>query len=213
MKIQEAATKIISCWEHTGHYDCHGDGAYGLIGWEGGQLVSLLEHYEAEGGKLDFTPQQYNPLTAKLEPELNERAKDPLMQQVQREQAYHYMASAIRHQWEYYRFQTALGQLIICDIGVNSGIWNFYVLHCGADLESDPEDRVIRKVMAYRQAALKKYGVWQQYEGIQRRWEFYEGLLANVGVGRWGKSPLVMMTVNGVKLKFGDHDLIEPLAA
>lgn len=211
MKIQEAATKIISCWEHTGHYDCHGDGAYGLIGWEGGQLVSLLEHYEAEGGKLDFTPPQYNPLTAKLEPELNERAKDPLMQQVQREQASHYMTSAIRHQQQFYPFATPLGQLILCDIGVNSGIWNFYVAHAG-NFAGEDEASVINAVMTYRKAALKRYGIWQQYKGIQRRWEFYEGLLANVGVGRWGKSPLVMMTVNGVKLKFSDHE-IEPLAA
>ena len=34
MKTQKAATKIISAWEHSGHYDCHGDGAYGLIGWQ-----------------------------------------------------------------------------------------------------------------------------------------------------------------------------------
>ena len=38
MKIQKAATKIISAWEHSGHYDCHGDGAYGLIGWQGHDL-------------------------------------------------------------------------------------------------------------------------------------------------------------------------------
>lgn len=213
MKIQDAATRIISAWEHTGHYDCHGDGAYGLIGWEGGQLVSLLEHYEAEGGMLAFTARQYNPLTAKLEPELNEIAKDRLMQSVQRVQAWHYMTSAIKHQWEYYPFKTAIGQLIICDIGVNSGIWNNYVLHCGADFESDPEDRVIRKVMAYRQAALNRYGIWQQYKGIRRRWQFYQDLLDSQGtIPSWPAWPLDgHLTVNGVKIEL--DEAIEPLTS
>ena len=206
MKIQEAATLIVSAWEHTGHYDCHGDGAYGLIGWERGQLVSLLEHYEAEGGTLSFTPQQYNPLTAKLEPELNEVAKDPRMRSVQLAQAHHYMTSAIKHQWEYFPFKSAIGQLIICDIGVNSGIWNNYVKHAG-DFAGVDEASVINAVMKYRQAALNKYGIWQKYEGIRRRWAFYDGLLANMG---WGTSPPGTMMVNGVKIELGE--VIEPLA-
>ena len=210
MKIQEAATKIVSAWEHTGHYDCHGDGAYGLIGWQGGQLVSLLEHYDAEGGALAFTPQQYNPLTAKLEPELNEVAKDSLMQSVQRVQAFHYMTSAIKHQGEYFPFRTALGQLIICDIGVNSGIWNYYVLHCGADLTSADEKTVLVNVMKYRKQALQGYGIWQQYQGIQRRWEFYLDLLYDNGASvSWGDTAPGAMMVNGVKIELGE--VIEPL--
>ena len=208
MKIQHAATRIVSAWEHTGHYDCHGDGAYGLIGWEGGQLVSLLEHYEAEGGKLAFTPQQYNPLTGKLEPELNERAKDRLMQSVQRIQAYHYMTSAIQHQWEFYPFRTALGQLIVCDIGVNSGIWNNYVKHCGADFEHEAELGVLHFVLDYRKQALERYGIWQQYEGIQRRWGFYHSMLLH-DRGDLG-TILPTALVNGVRIEL--DEAIEPLS-
>ena len=209
MKIQEAATKIVSAWEHTGHYDCHGDGAYGLIGWERGQLVSLLEHYVAEGGTLAFTPAQYNPLTSKLEPELNERAEDPLMRSVQMIQAHGYMTSAIKYQWEFYPFKTALGQLIICDIGVNSGIWNNYVKHCGA-YPGDAEDVVLYKVMKYRRSALNGYGIWQQYEGIRRRWQFYQDLLDSRSDVPWGSWPHGQtLEVNGVYINLDEE--IEPL--
>lgn len=196
MKIQTAATKIISAWEHTGHYDCHGNGAYGLIGWERGQLISLLEHYQAAGGQLSNTA----PMVASKEDELNRLAVDPLMQQVQREQAYGYMTSAIRHQWEFYPFRTALGQLIICDIGVNSGIWNHYVEHCKADLSRDDEDKVVAAVLSYRKNALMEYGIWQKYEGIQRRHDFYERIWKEDRM-LWGKyaAPGAML-VNGVKI-------------
>ena len=212
MKIQTAATKIISAWEHTGHYDCHGNGAYGLIGWEKGQLVSLLEHYVAAGGQLSDNPQ----IVAGKEAELNRLAAVPLMQQVQREQAYGYMTSAIEHQWKFYKFKSALAQLIICDIGVNSGIWNHYVEHCNADLSRDGEVNVLYAVLFYRRQSLMKYGIWQKYEGIRRRWQFYDKLWQDHRVFHlirtfdWGKTAPGQMTVNGVSIQLDEP--IVPMA-
>ena len=59
MNIQHFAVQIISCWEHTLHYDCHGDGAYGLIGWQGQELEHLLQAYLDYGGKLPKSPAWY----------------------------------------------------------------------------------------------------------------------------------------------------------
>ena len=99
MKIQDAATRIISQWERGGRYDCHGNGAYGLIGWQGGQLTGLLGAYLRAGGKLKWNPSSYADLLDVQESELNEKANGSLMQQVQRGQARHYMTSAIKYQW------------------------------------------------------------------------------------------------------------------
>ena len=220
MKIQTAAVKIISAWEHTGHYDCHGDGAYGLIGWQGEELRGLLHKFIAAGGSLKKLPSWYadnlelshdgqeSEHLRKAEDDLNAVAANPLMQRVQREQAAAYMERAIDWQRHYYPFKTALGQLICCDIGVNSGIKNFYVKHSGMTLK-DSEHWVLVKTMNYRQSALKKYGIWRKYPGIRRRWQFYMDLVVDNSDGSLQSiQPSVM--VNGVKVELGT-DAISPL--
>jgi len=211
MKIQEAATKIISAWEHTGHYDCHGDGAYGLIGWQGGELRGLLHEFLAAGGTLKRHPGEYavellDDDGSHQDDELNCLAKTPLMQRVQREQASRYMERAIEWQWRFYPFKTALGQLICCDIGVNSGIENFYVKNCGGTLKND-EASMLVKVMEYRRSALKGYGIWQKYKGIRRRWQFYNNMLYPDSLDLSDCQPTVQ--VNGVDVDLG-NDPIQP---
>lgn len=211
MKIQDAAVRIVSAWEHTGHYDCHGDGAYGLIGWQWGELEKLLEAYVDAGGKLSQSPSWYaNELVKQGQgqnAELNAAAKDPVMQEVQLLLAEDYMERAIQYQWQYYPFATATGQLIVCDIGVNSGIRNHYVEHAHYH-HSDDEDDVLNAVLLYRRKALKDYGIWQKYEGIRRRWAFYDNLLVllvdkNLSLNR-------TIDANGVQLDFVG-DPIEPM--
>lgn len=219
MKIQTAATRIISCWEHTGHYDCHGDGAYGLIGWEGEELRGLLHKYIAAGGNLNNLPSWYadnlelshdgqeSEHLRKAEDDLNIVAENPLMQKVQREQAAAYMERAIKWQWHYYPFATALGQLICCDMGVNSGIKNFYVKHSGMTLK-DNEFVVLTKTLEYRRQIFKKYGIWRKYAGIRRRWAFYDDLLGSGGdadMSLRSIQPSVM--VNGVNVELGDEPI------
>ena len=205
MKIQEAATKIISCWEHGGRYDGHGNGAYGLIGWEGGQLLSLLNAYTVAGGKLSFNPGSYIDW-----PELNKLADDPLMRTTQQIQAHKYMTKAIQLQQKHYPFKTPLAQLVLCDMGVNNGWYNNYVLHCGADLAKDAEAHVIAAAMTYRIEVMKQNDVWK-LEGIQRRYKFYQGMLSMaVPIGKWGNPAPGVISVNGVKVDLGGG-IIEPL--
>lgn len=176
MKIQLAATKIISMWEHGGRYDSHGNGAYGLIGWQGDELVGLLHEYQMAGGVLSRDPEEIahdllDAIGTHRDKELDFAAGTELMQRVQWMEAGVYMEHCVAWQNRYYHFATALGQLIICDIGVNSGINNFYVKYCGGGPQ-DAELYMLRKVMEYRRSALKKYQVWQKYEGIRRWWAF-----------------------------------------
>ena len=204
MQIQEAATRIISQWEHGGRYDCHGDGAYGLIGWQGVQLVHLLEHYNAEGSVGTASPpSDYNPLTAKNEPELNDLATGELMQKVQREQARHYMTSAIRHQQQFYPFKTALAQLVLCDMGVNNGIWNKYVVDALKPGGND-EWSIIMMAMNVREHVVKTAGQWDKYEGIRRRYTwYYEAVKQAPSMSMVDFLPSVM--VNGNEVKLCDH--------
>ncbi len=195
MKIQEAATKIICCWEHAGRYDGHGNGAYGLIGWEGGQLLSLLNAYIAAGGKLSFNPGSYIDW-----PELNGLAQDPLMRSTQQIQAFKYMTKAIQIQQKHYPFKTPLAQLVLCDMGVNNGWYNNYVLHCGADLQSDNEAQVIKAAQEYRIQVMKDEDVWK-LEGIRRRYNWYLGLL-DVDLAM----PSVM--VNGIQVDLGQGAVV-----
>lgn len=180
MNIQQAATEIISQWEHGGRFDCHGNGAYGLIGWQGEQLTHLLSRYVQMGGKLMYLPQSYADglMTVHQNGELNEVAADSLMQNTQRSEAEIYMDSAIRWQWRFYPFKTAMGQLICCDIGVNSGISNWYVKHSDAHL-GDDELIAIKQTMLYRRQALQNYGIWGKYPGIRRRWDWYYSVFEN----------------------------------
>lgn len=210
MLIQEAATKIISCWEHGGRYDCHGNGAYGLIGWQGEQLTILLDAYVEAGGRLMYLPKSYSHalLTVHQNGELNEVADDPLMRATQLKQAHHYMTKAIRIQQQHYPFKTALAQLVLCDMGVNNGLNNNYVIHCGADLQNDSEAYIIGKAQAYRIHVMKDEGVWQKYEGIRRRYEFYQGMVSMaVPINSWRP---VAINVNGIKADLGG-EAIEPL--
>lgn len=202
MLIQEAATKIISCWEHGGRYDGHGNGAYGLIGWQGGQLLNLLNAYVAAGGKLSFNPGSYI-----NDAEIDKLADDPLMRATQLKQAHKYMTKAIRIQQKHYPFRTALAQLVLCDMGVNNGWYNNYVLHCGADLQNDSEAYIIGKAQEYRIQVMKDEKVWQ-LEGIRRRYEFYQGMVSMaVPINSWRP---VAINVNGIKVDLGG-EAIEPL--
>ena len=207
MTIQEAATKIISAWEHGGRYDSHGNGkTYGLIGWEGDELSGLLHAFLASGGKLGFDPKKQISWT-----KLNQLADDPLMRCTQLQQAHLYMTRAILAQEKHFQFTTALGQLIICDIGVNSGLHNNYVAHCGADLAKDPESWVIAAVMKYRTKVLTDDGLLERYPGLKRRIDFYQGLLSMaVPIGAWGRPAPGIMSINGITVDLGQGD-IEPL--
>lgn len=215
MNIQTAAVKIISQWEHGGRYDCHGNGAYGLIGFQGGWLTTLLHRYVTAGGALMYPANTYSDELMKEgnhdSEELDDIARQSLMQQVQREVALDYMTQAITWQLRYYPFKTALAQLICCDIGVNSGISNYYVAHSNAHLFDD-EASAIHKVMVYRHKALEDYGFWQKYEGIRRRWGFYMGLIhdgAHPDLTLKGIQPEVQ--VNGNAVNLGDEP-IQPMS-
>ena len=207
MQIQEAATKIISAWEHGGRYDCHGNGAYGLIGWQGGQLNQLLVAYRDAGGKLLYQPDTYG--EALLEPnnhdneELDELAGTELMQNVQNQQAMLYMTEAILHQQSFYAFKLPLSQLVLCDMGVNNGLWNNYVKHCGFKSD-DFERQIIIKAQKYRIQAVKDAGQWDKYKGIRRRYEWYlKATLHAPGMNMEDFLPSVM--VNGIEVELCDH--------
>lgn len=206
MKIQTAATKIISAWEHGGRYDSHGNGAYGLIGWQGDELHKLLAEFHKAGGAICN-------MTEIDDAKLDLLADDPLMRSVQLRMAHQYMTDAIVYQRKFYDFKTALGQLIICDIGVNSGIYNNFVVHSGADLAKDPESWVIAAVMKYRTKVLTDDGLLERYPGLKRRINFYQGMLAvAVPIGAWGRPAPGVMSINGISVDLGQCD-IEPLKA
>ena len=205
MKIQTAATKIISMWEHGGRYDAHGNGAYGLIGWQGGNLINLLKAYQQGGGRLGFNPESYINW-----PELNELADDPYMQQVQREQAEVYMTVAIRHQQKFYPFIMPLSQLVLCDMGVNNGIYHHYVEHCGQVLSGPNrafERGIIIAAQKYRIKVMKDDGIWDKYEGIRRRYTWYLDMLkTHSDLNMAVMQPTVM--VNGSKVDLGGDTIV-----
>lgn len=211
MNILEAATNIISAWEHTGHYDCHGNGAYGLIGWQGNELITLLQAFENAGGKLAYSPSHYAKTLIKDRPhtigELNDISSQQLMQRVQREQAGKYIERAIKWQWKFYPFATPLGQLVCADIGVNSGINNWYVKHCKGHL-LDSERVMLHLTMSYRMKALDDYGLWSRYPGLRRRWNFYNDMIETEDLDLSSLRP--SCTVNGVDVELGSNP-IEPL--
>lgn len=213
MKIQEAATRIISMWEHGGRYDSHGNGAYGLIGWQGEQLVHLLDAYAAAGGNL-YESSEYYARTLEhqgTESELDAVAKTALMQRVQHEQAQDYMTRAIQHQCKFYKFRTALAQLVLCDMGVNNGIWHHYVEHCDYFKETDSHDLIERALIVsaedYRIAVAKKYGYWR-LGGIRRRYRWYYDWLTSGPMDMSSRLPDLM--VNGSRVELAER--IEPLA-
>ena len=186
MKIERVATLVISEWEHSGEYTCHGDGAYGLIGEQGQNLTSLLHLYVHNGGHLKKDISWYAPELIKraknktratrIIKELDTVAADPLMQKCQNAAAETYMQSAIQHQLEFYPFKTALAQLILCDMGVNNGIWNKYVKDALQSAPRQSERQLILSAMGIRIKAMKDHGIWDRYEGIRRRYGWYMGL-------------------------------------
>lgn len=209
MKIQEAATKIISMWEHGGRYDSHGNGAYGLIGWQGGQLVKLLDAYTAAGGRLGETSEYYARTLEHqgTESELDAVAKLPMMQRVQNEQAQAYMTAAIQHQRQFYKFRTALAQLVLCDMGVNNGIYHHYVEHCDAYIgESQNERELIVSAECYRIQVAKDYGYWR-LGGIRRRYKWYYDWLTSGPMDMSSRLPT--LKVNGAAVTLSER--IEPL--
>ena len=211
MNILQVATSIISGWEHGGKFDCHGNGAYGLIGWQGNELVTLLQAYESAGGKLSRRPRAYadelmDHHSNGQDAVLNALADDPTMITVQHEQAHAYIKRAIEWQWQFYPFATVTGQLICADIGVNSGINNWYVKHSNCHL-GDTEQLALQAVMDYRRKALMDYGLWHKYPGLRRRWDFYDGLIDDkMNLSQY--QPLI--DVNGLTINIGDHP-IKPL--
>lgn len=214
MQIQEAAVKIVSAWEHGGHYTCHGNGAYGLIGWEGGQLVDLLNAYQLAGGDLARyganNPRWLaeNILVKECAESLDAVAGTELMQRVQQQQAYAYMTSAIVFQQKIYPFKLPLSQLVLCDMAVNNGLWNNYVKHCGFKSD-DFERQIIIKAQKYRIQAVKDAGQWDKYEGIRRRYNWYlQATMHAPGMNMEGFLPSVM--VNGIEVKLVD-DHREPI--
>lgn len=199
MQIQEAAVKIVSAWEHGGHYTCHGNGAYGLIGWEGGRLVDLLKAFVKAGGYLSGSPtyMAHHILEHDTAKELDEAAVHERMQMVQRTEAYAYMTSAIKFQQKSYPFKLPLSQLVLCDMGVNNGLWNNYVKHCGFK-KDDFERQIIIKAQKYRIQAVKDAGQWDKYEGIRRRYEWYLKLLTQETTMNM---PWQTIEVNGMLVK------------
>lgn len=209
MKIQEAATKIISMWEHGGRYDSHGNGAYGLIGWQGGQLVKLLDAYTAAGGNLHETSEYYARTLEHqgTESELDAVAKLPMMQRVQQEQAQVYMTEAIQHQCKFYKFKTPLAQLVLCDMGVNNGIYHHYVEHCDAyGGAGQDEHGLILSAEDYRIKVAKDYGYWR-LGGIRRRYQWYRSWLQQGPMDMSSRLPTLMVNGGSVTL----DDRIEPL--
>lgn len=207
MKIQEAATRIISMWEHGGRYDSHGNGAYGLIGWQGDQLVHLLDAYAAAGGNLHESSEYYARTLEHqgTESELDAVAKTALMQRVQHEQAQEYMTRAIQHQCKFYKFRTSLAQLVLCDMGVNNGIWHHYVEHCGISKGSEKD--WILAAESYRIKVAKDYGYWR-LAGIRRRYQWYYDWLTSGPMDMSSRLPDLM--VNGSRVELAER--IEPLA-
>ena len=218
MKITEVATKVISQWEHGGEYTCHGNGAYGLIGFQGSNVTSLLQRFIMAGGTLKHKPDWYAPELLKriknkthdkrIIPELDLLAKTPLMQSVQKREAEAYMTHAIKHQQQFYGFKTPLAQLILCDMGVNNGIWNKYVIDALKSMSKGSERDIINSAMMIRIKAMKEHGVWDRWRGIRERYSWYLSL--------WKQDKKMLMkpfqpiiSANGRKVNIGS----EPITA
>ena len=191
MRIQEVATNIISQWEHGGLYTCHGNGALGLIGFQGDNVTSLLNRYVKLGGTLKNKPAWYsNELlkraqnkahTAKIIPELDKLAQDPKMQQAQKAESYDYMTRAIKQQLKLFPFKTPLAQLILCDMGVNNGLWNRYVKDSLLAHPKVSEKNLILYAQTVRIHAMKEHGIWDKYTGIRKRYTWYLSLCKKNG--------------------------------
>ena len=203
--IVKVATDVISIWEHGGLYTCHGNGAYGLIGFQFDNVTQLLRHYIQLGGSLQNAPAWYaNELKQKgkgINAELDQLAHTALMQKAQRDCAEAYMKDAINIQKKYYDFKMPLSQLILCDMGVNNGKWNHYVED--VDVSGKNEYQVIMAAQSVRIDAVKRAGEWH-YKGLQKRYKFYHELCK-------GNHHLTMkkycpvLEVNGYNVHIGDE--------
>ena len=205
MKITEVATNVISIWEHGGQYTCHGNGAYGLIGFQWGNVTQLLKDYQAAGGKLQQPVDWYADALVKQGQidELNQLAHTPLMQHIQHVAAHKYMERAIKLQQKYYNFQLPLSQLILCDMGVNNGIWNKYVQDVK---EHNSEFDVIWGAQQVRIGAMKSHGIWDKYAGIRRRYNYYLGLCKSNHHLTMKKFHPVL-EVNGYNVNIGEYPI------
>ena len=187
--ILKAATDIISIWEHGGLYTCHGNGAYGLIGFQGQNVTDLLKHYIELGGTLQHDTKWYASRLLSLAQqtqtrrqhriihELDVLAAGPLMQKAQQDMAHRYMKDSIEIQKKYFDFQYPLSQLVLCDMGVNNGKWNHYIKDA-VSAHSKDEFKVISRAIQIRKQAMVKHGFWQKYAGIRNRYTWYERLVA-----------------------------------
>ena len=217
MKIQTIATNVISIWEHGGLYTCHGNGAYGLIGFQWDNVTALLKHYLRLGGTLkNPDPAWYaNELIAraksghtheqKIIPELDQLANTALMQRAQRECAEAYMRDSIKIQKRHFDFKMPLSQLILCDMGVNNGQWNKYVED--VDVSGKSEFDVIWAAQEVRIDAVKRAGEWH-YKGLQHRYLWYQHLCKS-NHHLTMKKFMPVLEVNGVRVTIGTA--IEPL--
>ena len=207
MRIDAVATNIISIWEHGGRYTSHRNGAYGLIGFQWGNVDNLLRVYLKQPGaeSLQHTVDWYGKALMQgnhIVPELDRLAGTEAMKKAQHIAAREYMRRAIAEQKKYYPFATALAQLIICDMGVNNGIWNKYVQDV-PNRDAKSELVVISDAMRVRIKAMKDHGIWQKYTGIRRRYNWYIGLVeANADLDMKPFCPV--MEVNGMKVNIGD---------
>ena len=205
MKITKLATDIISKWEHGGEFTCHGNGAYGLIGFQGGVLCILLHDYVNAGGTLNKPVGWYAPELVKkgkgINVELDKIANTPLMEKTQWEAGEQYMAHAILQAQNYFPFKTPLAQLIICDMGVNNGIWNNYVKDALRDAPKKSERNLILSAMSVRIKAMKDHGFWR-YAGIRRRYAWYQSL--------WKRDKALTMKVFGDTIKVNGYTVHLP---
>lgn len=211
--ITKLATDIISKWEHGGAYTCHGNGAYGLIGFQGDALAAMLAVFFHDGGQLKHTPKWYADELVKkgkgINAELDKLAKTPLMKQTQEWAAEKYMARSIHQAQKHFPFKTPLAQLIICDMGVNNGIWNNYVKDAIRDYPRKmphyhlKEERdLIMSAMSIRIKAMKDHGIWDRYAGIRKRYSWYQGL--------WKRDKALTMKVFGDTIKVNGYTVHLP---
>ena len=216
MKIAQVATNVVSIWEHGGQYTCHGNGAYGLIGFQFGNVTSLLQAFLKAGGAIQHKVGWYadelirraktgKTHKDKIIPELDQLAHNQLMQKIQRIMAEDYMIKAIKEQKQYYDFKMPLSQLILCDMGVNNGIWNKYVQDVAVK-HPDDEFGVIWEAQRIRIKAMKEHGFWSKYAGIRNRYNYYLGLCK-------GNHHLTMkkycpvLEVNGYNVNIGEYPI------
>ena len=205
MKITKLATDIISKWEKGGEYTCHGNGAYGLIGFQGGVLSNLLHDYVEAGGTLaqpvDWYAKQLVKKGKGINVELDKIANTPLMEKTQWEAGEHYMEQAIHQALKLFPFKTPLAQLIICDMGVNNGIWNHYVKDALRDAPKQSERHLIMSAMSVRIKAMKDHGFWR-YAGIRRRYAWYQSL--------WTRDKPLTLKVFGDTIKVNGYTVHLP---